>query len=77
MTFDNDRFTDVISYLEDKYQLQIICPEEIADTLYLTLVVRDETKEEIFKEIARISRSISISRKAPIVKLYNTAYETP
>ena len=55
MTFDNDRFTDVISYLEDKYQLQIICPEEIADTLYLTLVVRDETKEEIFKEIARIS----------------------
>ena len=55
MTFDNDRFTDVISYLEDKYQLQIICPEEIADTLYLTLVVRNETKEEIFKEIARIS----------------------
>ena len=55
MTFDNDRFTDVISYLEDKYQLQIICPEEIADTLYLTLVVRNETKEEIFKEIARIT----------------------
>ena len=55
MTFDNDRFTDVISYLEDKYQLQIICPEEIADTLYLTLVVRNETKEEKIKEIARIS----------------------
>ena len=55
MTFDNDRFTDVISYLEDKYQLQIICPEEIADTLYLTLVVRNETKEEIFKEIAKKS----------------------
>lgn len=55
MTFDNDKFTDVIPYLEKKYQIQIVCPDEIADTLYLTLVVRNESKEEIFKEISRIS----------------------
>ncbi len=55
MIFNNEKFTDVIPYLEKKYQIQIICPDKVADTLYLTLVVRNEPKEEIFKEISRIS----------------------
>lgn len=55
MVFNNDKFIDVISYLEKRYQVQVTCPAEIADTLRLTLVVRNEPKEEIFKEIARIA----------------------
>lgn len=55
MAFNNDPLTNVLSYLENKYNLQIICPSEISDTLHVTLVVRNETQEEILKEISHIT----------------------
>lgn len=55
LTFDNNTLSNVIPYLESWYDVNIECPEYLANNTRVSFTIMNETKEQMLKVLALVA----------------------